>query len=263
MSNYNNKKGSALITGASGGIGLEIARLFAKDGINLVLVARNLDKLTSIKEELQKQYRIEVKVLSIDLSVESAYKEVLTYVTTEGLSIDYLVNNAGYGLQDAFMNGSADYYQLMINLNINTLTSLTRTIGEQMVQKGKGRILNIASVAGFQPYPYFSVYAATKAYVISFSAAIHKELENTGVSVTTLSPGLTATGFIERATMDGTKILKTGIMPAGSVAKTGYKAMMKGKRHVVPGISNNIMVFFTTIIPNSRFKLNLLAKMMK
>ncbi len=254
---------TALITGASGGIGLEIARLFASDGVNLILAARNTDKLNEIKQIFERDFQIKVIVISLDLSASGAFQQIIDYIDKEAITVDFLVNNAGYGLQDAFLNGSSDNYMAMINLNINTLTSLTRVIGEQMVINGKGKILNIASIAGFQPDPYFAVYGATKAYVISFSEAIHKELEKTGVSVTVLSPGLTQTGFIERAGMQGSKMLQAGIMSAELVAKAGYAGMMKGKRHVIPGIGNKIMAFFTRAIPTSGFKLNLLAKMMK
>ena len=151
----------------------------------------------------------------------------------------------------------------MISLNVNTLTYLTRVVGERMSKEGKGKILNIASIAGFQPDPYFAVYGATKAYVLSFSEAIHKEFEKTGISVTVLSPGLTQTGFIDRAEMQGSNMLKAGIMPAALVAKAGYRGMMKGKRHVIPGFTNKMMAFFTWLFPTSAFKLNLLAKIMK
>jgi hypothetical protein len=260
---FTSGKQTALITGASGGIGLEIARLFAGDGVNLILAARSTDKLNEIKQKLERDFKIKVSIISLDLSASGAFQQIMDYIRNENVTIDYLVNNAGFGLQDAFLNGGVDNYISMINLNINTLTCLTRTIGEQMVKNGKGKILNIASIAGFQPDPYFAVYGATKAYVLSFSQAIHKEFENTGVSVTVLSPGLTQTGFIERAEMQGSKMLQAGIMSADLVAKAGYKGMMKGKRHVVPGTGNKIMAFFTMIFPTSAFKLNLLAKMMK
>jgi hypothetical protein len=265
MTNKKNTKRqeTALITGASGGIGYEIARLFAIEGINLILVARSTDKLNEIKHSFERDYMITVKTISIDLSSIEALTPTIELIKKENNTIDYLVNNAGYGLQDAFLNGSTDNYISMINLNINALTYFTHTIGEQMVKTGKGKILNIASIAGFQPDPYFAVYGATKAYVISLSEAIHKEFENTGVSVTVLSPGLTQTGFIERAEMQGSKMLQAGIMSADLVAKSGYKGMMKGKRHVVPGTGNKIMTFFTKIFPTSTFKLSLLGKMMK
>ena len=254
---------TALITGASGGIGLEIAKLFAIDGINLILAARNAEKLNEIKQKFERDFQIKVSVISIDLSTTGAFQQIIDYIDQENVVVDFLVNNAGYGLQDAFLNGSTDNYISMINLNINTLTSLTRTIGERMVKVGKGNILNIASIAGFQPDPYFAVYGATKAYVISFSEAIHKEFENTGVSVTVLSPGLTQTGFIERAGMENSRLLQAGAMPADLVAKAGYTGMMKAKRHVIPGTGNKIMAILTRAIPTSGFKLNLLARMMK
>ncbi|MEA4935948.1 MAG: SDR family oxidoreductase [Paludibacter sp.] len=261
--NANEVKQTALITGASGGIGYEIAKLFAIDGVNLILIARSADKLVQIKQIFEKDYKITVKVIAADLSSEKYLPQIIESIDKENITINYLVNNAGFGLQDAFLKGSVDTYSLMVNLNISTLTYLTRVVGEKMVKNGNGRILNIASIAAFQPDPYFAVYGATKAYVLNFSEAIHKEFEKTGVSVTALSPGLTKTGFIDRAEMQGSNMLKAGIMPAILVAKAGYKGMMKGKRHVVPGFSNKIMAFFTWLFPTSAFKLSLLAMIMK
>lgn len=255
-------KQTALITGASGGIGYEIAKLFAMDGVNLILMARSADKLNDIKQIFEKDYNISVKVIATDLSSEKELPQIIESIYKENITINYLVNNAGFGLQDAFLKGSIDIYSSMINLNIHTLTYLTRIVGEKMVRNASGRILNIASIAGFQPDPYFAVYGATKAYVLSFSEAIHEEFKKTGVSVTALSPGLTQTGFIDRAEMQGSNMLKAGIMPAELVAKIGYKGMMKGKRRVVPGLTNKIMAFFTWLFPTSAFKLNLLAKIM-
>lgn len=255
-------KQTALITGASGGIGYEIAKLFAMDGVNLILMARSADKLNEIKQIFEKDYKIAVKVITADLSSEKELPQIIESINKEDITINYLVNNAGFGLQDAFLKGSVNTYSSMISLNINTLTYLTRIVGEKMAKSGSGKILNIASIAGFQPDPYFAVYGATKAYVLSFTEAIHEEFKKTGVSVTALSPGLTQTGFIDRAEMQGSNMLKAGIMPAALVAKAGYKGMMKGKRHVVPGITNKIMAFFTWIFPTSAFKLHLLAKIM-
>jgi len=263
MKKITESKQTALITGASGGIGYEIAKLFAMDGINLILIARSGEKLNEIKDSFERDYNISVSAIAFDLSVIESLPQIVELIDKENVTIDYLVNNAGFGLQDTFLNGNADIYNSMINLNINTLTYLTRTFGEKMIRNGSGKILNIASIAGFQPDPYFAVYGATKAYVLSFSEAIHKEFENTGVSVTVLSPGLTQTGFIERAEMQGSKMLQAGIMRADLVAKAGYNGMMKGKRHIIPGAGNKIMAFFTRIFPTSAFKLHLLAKMMK
>lgn len=256
-------KQTALITGASGGIGYEMAKLFAMDGINLILIARSADKLNEIKDKFERDYNISVSAIAFDLSEIEKLAQIIALIDKENVTIDYLVNNAGFGLQDDFLNGSTDHYTSMINLNINTLTFFTRIFGERMIGERKGKILNIASIAGFQPDPYFAVYGATKAYVLSFSEALYKEFENSGVSVTVLSPGLTQTGFIERAGMQGSKMLQSGVMRAELVAKAGYVGMMKGKRHVIPGTVNKIMAFFTKIFPTSAFKLNLLANMMK
>lgn len=150
----------------------------------------------------------------------------------------------------------------MIRLNIGSLTALTHHFGQDMVRNGQGRILNVASTAGFQPDPYFAVYGATKAYVISFTEALHKELEKTGVTTTVLSPGPTQTEFTQRADMLNSKLFKRGVMTAKKVAEIGFDGMMKGKLHVVPGFKNRILSFFSSITPSSKLRLNVAAHFM-
>jgi len=172
------------------------------------------------------------------------------------------VNNAGFGDYGSFINRSMEKYREMIQLNITSLTELSYHYGKEMVKRGKGRILNVASMAGLQPDPNFAVYGATKAYVISVSEAIHKEFENTGVSVTVLSPGATISNFMERADMNNAKLYASGVMTSLDVAREGYHGMMKGKLHVIPGFKNKILGFFSGIMPPGKLRLSISAKIM-
>lgn len=249
----------ALITGASVGIGYEIARCFAQNGIDIVVIARNEQKLLTMKQSLEKDYHIRVYPLAIDLSTPESIEEIRNFVNQNQLRITHLVNNAGFGDYGNFIDRSLDNYLEMIRLNIGSLTALTHHFAKEMVRHGQGRILNVASTAGYQPDPYFAVYGATKAYVISFTEALHKELEKTGVTTTVLSPGPTQTEFTQRADMLNAKLFKSGVMTAKKVAEIGYDGMMKGKLHVVPGFKNKILSFFSSIIPSSKLRLNVAA----
>jgi short-subunit dehydrogenase len=259
----NKSRQTALITGATGGIGFEIAKLFAQKNISLLLVARNEAKLLEIEKDFEIKYNIEVNILALDLSVPDAYLKVPEFIKLNNLNVDYLVNNAGYGYQDEFLKGEVSNYTDMINLNVTTLTNLTFLLGRQMAERGSGKILNIASVAAFQPDPYFAVYGATKAYVRSFSAALYHELKGSGVCVTTLSPGLTYTGFIERAGMRSDNLMGKMAMKSEVVALAGFNALMKNKREVVPGFFYKMMAFFSQTLPVSDFKLKYTGDMMK
>lgn len=259
----NNKTLTVLITGATGGIGYALAGIFANNGFPLFLVARNKKRLEEIKAEFQHISKKDVHILDLDLSETGAHQKVLTYIAANKLNIGYLVNNAGFGFQGDFLDSDVHNYESMIYLNITALTSLTYEIGKQMKKDGFGRIMNVASVAAFQPDPHFAVYGATKAYVRSFSEAVYQELKGSGVTVTTLSPGLTQTGFIERAGMESTGIMTNIIMHVDFVAKAGYEGMMKGKRHIVPGFAYKMMTFFSQIMPVTDIKLKMIGKAMK
>ncbi len=241
---------TALITGASGGIGLDLAKLFAKDKIDLVLVARSEDKLIKIKNDLENLSGIKVTVLVKDLSLPNSPLEIYDSINEMYLSIDYLVNNAGFGNWGAFADTKIEKELQMLNLNIIALTNLTKLFVKDMVKKGYGKILNVASTAAFQPGPLMAVYSATKSYVLSFSEAISEELKGTGVSITALCPGPTNTGFEIAAELTESKLFKT-FKPANSfkVAELGYKAMMNGKRTAVYGVMNKLMVFFERFVP--------------
>ncbi len=245
-------KGTALITGASGGIGLELAGLFARDGYDLALVARSHDKLHAIAEELEKTHNVEVKYCSKDLAVSSTPEEILQSIRSEMIEIDVLVNNAGFGWYGEFSEmGLSDALE-MIQVNITALTHLTRLLLPEMLRRRRGKILNVASMAAFQPGPLMAVYYATKAYVLSLSEALTEELRGTGVSVTALCPGPTPTGFGRRAGIGEKKILG-GILTADVkfVARVGYDGLMKGKAFVIPGRLNWLGTALERFLPRS------------
>jgi short-subunit dehydrogenase len=183
-------------------------------------------------------------------------------VRTNYLRVTYLVNNAGFGDYGSFVERSMEKYGEMLQLNIVSLTELTHHYARGMVQMGKGRILNVASTAGLQPDPYFAVYGATKAYVISLTEALHKELENTGVTTTVLSPGPTQTEFMARADTADAKLYAAGVMTAAEVARIGFCGMMAGKLHVIPGFKNRVLGFFSSITPSGSLRLAISAGIM-
>ena len=252
----------AIITGASGGIGYEIALLFAKQKIDILIVARNKQKLNDIKWAIEQQFKITVYCVATDLSISDGFVDIDNCVKSNNLSVTYLVNNAGFGDYGFFTERSMEKYSEMLGLNVFSLTELTYYYAKQMIKNGKGKILNVASTAGIQPDPYFAVYGASKAYVISLTEAIHKEFEKTGVTATVLSPGATKTEFMERADMNNAKLYDSGVMSAKEVAEVGFKGMMKGKLHVIPGFKNRILAFFSSITPSSKLRLNMAAKVM-
>ncbi|MGG3467450.1 SDR family oxidoreductase [Neobacillus pocheonensis] len=240
-------KKTALITGATSGLGFEFVRLFAKDGYNLVLVARNDKKL----EEIKRTYpNLEVTAISKDLSIHGAAKEVFDEIETRGIDIDVLVNNAGFGLMGKFEELNFQKQLNMIQLNISALTELTYYCLQKMKQKNSGRILNVASTAAFQPGPKMAVYYATKAYVLSFSEALVEELSGSNVTVTTLCPGPTKTNFGAVASVEGTKMFSRA-MASDLVAKQGYEALKSGKRVIVTGGFNKAGALGAKFMPRS------------
>jgi short-subunit dehydrogenase len=246
------EKNFALVTGASGGMGLEFARLLAKDNYNLLLIARSESKLKSIASELEIQYAIKVLIQVKDLSQPSAADEIFEFTHQNNLIVDVLINNAGFGNFGFFTETAIQKEIEMVDLNIKTLTVMTKFFVKEMVARGKGKILNIASTAAFQPGPLMAVYYASKAYVLSFSEALSNELQGTGVTVTTLCPGPTQTGFEKAASLQESGLFKT-IKPANAtdVALVGYKALMKGKTMVIYGWLNKLIVFANRITPRT------------
>ena len=240
---------NVLITGASGGLGYEFAKLFARDRHNLILVARSGDKLAQVAAELQAK-GVTVKTFAIDLGNPRAAKFLYDQIQSEGMTIDVLVNNAGFGAYGNFAQMSEDQILGQINLNITALTELTRLFLPPMISRRKGRIMNVASTAGFQAGPLLAVYYATKAYVISFSEAIANELRDSGVTVTCFCPGATNTGFAGRAGNDKTRLFKQlGAMSADKAALDGYRALMEGRTLAISGMHNWLVVQSTRFAP--------------
>jgi short-subunit dehydrogenase len=233
---------TALITGASTGIGYELTKRFAQDRHNLVLVARSASKLTQIANELQPQFGILAKTIPLDLADPQAPQALFDQVKRDQIQIDFLVNNAGYGIRRNFVSIPLEESLGQIQLNITALTALTRLFLPAMVERRSGRVLNVASTAGFQPGPLMAVYYATKAYVISFSEAIANELQGTGVTVSCLCPGATDTEFQKRAGTENSVLFrKIPPMDARTVAEDGYRAMMAGKSLVISGLRNRLL----------------------
>jgi short-subunit dehydrogenase len=241
---------TALITGASGGIGYELAKLFAKDQHNLVLVARNGLRLAQVADELQRQFGVTVKTVAIDLAESNAPQALFSQLQSEGVAADILINNAGYGQFGEFSDVPLVESVGQIQLNITALTALTKLFLEPMLKRRSGWIMNVASTAGFQPGPLMAVYYATKAYVISFSEALANELADKGITVTCLCPGATETGFASRAGNDKTRLFKSlRPMDAKTVARAGYHGLMKGKTLVIPGFRNWLVAESVRVSP--------------
>lgn len=239
---------TALITGASSGIGLELAHIFAAHKTNLVLVARNQTQLQLLAQELQQKYDVQVMVCVKDLSKTNQVNELITELNNTPIS--YLINNAGFGEFGAFNETTWQKNEDQIAVNITTLTHLTHALLPKMVAQKFGKILNVASVAGFLPGPNMAVYYATKAYVLHFSEAIAYELKNTGVTVTALCPGPTASAFMERSGMGASKLIKGRTLPtAKQVAEYGYKAMMRGQHVAVHGWGNFVLAVLPRLFP--------------
>jgi len=241
---------TALITGASVGIGRELAKLFAQNSHNLVLVARNAARLQEVAGDLERQFEVTAKAFPLDLTSSAAPQLLFDQLRRENIAIDVLVNNAGYGKLGAFTQIPYAESAGQIELNITALTHLTKLFLAPMLERKAGRILNVASTAGFQPGPLMAVYYATKAYVISFSEALANELQGTGVSVTCLCPGLTDTEFQTRAGTERTTLFRrTRPMDAATVARDGYRALMKGKPLVISGIRNRLLMESLRVSP--------------
>ncbi len=241
---------TALITGASGGIGQAFAEIAAAECTAIVAVARRQDRMQALKADLEQRFRTEVIVLRRDLSQAGAAEDIVREVRGRGIVPDFLINNAGFGDVAPFAESDLQKQMDMIAVNITSLTQLTRLFLPAMIKRGSGAILNVASTAAFQPGPYMSVYYASKAYVLWFTEALAVELEGTGVTATALCPGPTATGFGPTSGMAKTRIMKH--LPLASprdVAQYGYAAMQSGKTIAIPGFLNKLSVFSTRFGP--------------
>ena len=246
------KRQTALVTGGSGGIGLELAKVLARNGFDLVLVARKRDTLEAAAGQLEGTFDIKAHVFAADLRIPEAPQTIFDFLLNENIQIDALINNAGFALGGEFADTELQRELDMIQVNIAALTHLTKLFIPTMIKRRSGRVLNLASTAAFQAGPLMAVYYATKAYVLSFSEALAEELRNTGVTVTALCPGPTDTHFAEVAQVTNSKLFSTfGIADAADVAKYGFDSMMHGKRLAIPGIRNKIVAQSSRFTPRA------------
>lgn len=243
--------GTALVTGASSGLGVEYAKLFAADHHDLVLVARRRERLEALAAELRSAHGVKVAVVAADLAAPQGAEGVVAETRRLGLEIDFLVNNAGLGASGAFADLPLSRELEMLQVNVTALVSLTRELLPGMVARKRGRILNIGSTAGFPPGPFMAVYYASKAFVNSFTEALWYELRGTGVTATVSCPGATATEFAGVAGNDRSLLFRLGAAPAAEVARQGYRAMLKGKPMAVHGLRNKLTVQSLRLAPRA------------
>ena len=250
----------ALITGTTSGIGKALAEKFAQEKVNLVLVSRDMQKLNQQADLLSGQYGIEAHVIAADLEKTDAAPTVYQKVRQLGIEIQYLVNNAGFNECGPFLETSAAKEVDMIKVHAICTTEMMKMFIPNMVKNGYGRVLNLGSTASYMVCPNSSVYGAAKAYVLSVSKGIGAELKGTGVTITTLCPGATKTEFARKAGMEGTLLFRIFVMEPKAVANIGYKALMRGRAYVIPGIYNKLLVLSSKLLP--AFILNPMTKLM-
>lgn len=250
-SNTDNSIKTALITGASSGIGKALAEEFAKDGYNLVLAARSVSKMQALADSLQKRYRITATVIGADLETADGAAQLHADVKSRGILLHALANNAGFGTFGEFAHSALEPELAMMQLNMNTVVALSKLFLPDLIAT-RGKLLNTASTAAFQPGPYMAVYYASKAFVLSFSEALAAELQGTGVTVTALCPGPTASGFQDKADMHDSALVKGKTLPTSEeVAAAGYRAMQRGQRVYIPGAMNWIMAQSVRFTPRN------------
>ena len=242
---------TVLITGASSGIGYELAHTYARNDYALVVVARREERLVALKAELEKKYQSEVKVIVKDLALESSSKGLYEQLEADQIKVDVLINNAGVGDFSSFTQIEEEKLNRMIDLNIKSLTLLSRLFVQGMVERGSGYIINIASTAAFQPLPMMAVYGATKAYVLSFTEALAEELKDTGVGSMALCPGVTESEFQVRADMKNFKLNRSIVASSQDVAEYTFKAMEKSKIVAVHGVANKLGTLLPRFLPRS------------
>lgn len=254
---------TALITGASGGIGKEFARIYASQGYDLVLVARHEDALDKVASELQNAFNVRTFPIATDLSLPYAAEALHDSLSEIGISIHVLINSAGFGDYGKLSNQSLEKQLDMIAVNVTSLTQLTYYYLLDMLDQGEGKILNLASLAAFEPGPYFSVYFATKAYVLSFTEALSEELRETPISVMALCPGATETGYEHRAHAETSGMFKnTKVMKPDTVALYGFESLEKKKVVAIPGLMNKIAYFMLKLAPRKLTR-KTMAKILK
>jgi len=241
-------KGYVLITGASEGLGHEFAKLFAQGGYSLVLVSRNQARLDTVAKELSATHHVDVRTISKDLCLPEAAEKLKTEVDDQKIAIEMLVNNAGVGVHGLFPQADWKTTEDMLNLNMMTLTHLTRLFLPAMLERGHGKILNVASTAAFQPGPFMACYFASKAYVLSFTEALAEELSGTGITVTAFCSGPTRTQFQKRSNTENIRE-NSFVMEAAPAVQTAYRGLMEGKRLVVPGFTNKLLALLVRLFP--------------
>ena len=249
MHNQLTDKSWILITGASSGFGEEFARQYAEQGHSLVLVARRLDRLQKIAGALRQQFGIEVVVEQVDLSDVAAILQLHQRIRERGIAIDILINNAGHGLQGPFIDSKLDAALAMVQLDVASLTALTHMFAQDMRRRRRGKILLVASILAYQGVQNFAVYSAAKAYVLRLGEALHRELKRDGITITTLCPGMSDTGFAVAARQKITPALKLLMMRPASVVRAGIRALQSGRISVVPGWANKVSVIFMWATP--------------
>ena len=240
---------TVLITGASSGIGRELARLFAGDGAELVLVARSEGRLRELADELAAQYGVRAQVMPADLSQPTGPGQITEALAQQHIEVDVLVNNAGFGAHGPVAGTGVARQLEMIEVNVAALTRLTALLLPGMLERRRGAILNVASTAAFAPGPNQAVYCATKAYVLSFTEALAEEVRGSGVRVCCLAPGATDTGFAAQAGMGSTRLFRWGVMDAGRVARAGHEGLRRGRTLVIPGVLNQALAFSVRLSP--------------
>jgi uncharacterized protein len=242
---------TVLVTGASSGLGLELADLFARDGADLILVARRLERLEEVAERLTTDHGVRTLVIPMDLSEPGSVDRLAESIHEMGLQVDVLVNSAGFGARGPFAAMPADRVGGMLEVNIGALTNLTRHFLPGMIERGRGGVINLGSLAGFLPGALMTTYYASKAYVLAFSEALSEEVRGTGVTVCCVAPGPTDTGFVEAAEIEGIRFFRLGAMDARSVAETGYRAFRKGNALSLPGASTRAAAFLLRFSPRA------------
>jgi short-subunit dehydrogenase len=241
----------SLVTGASSGFGVDFAKELAERGDNVVLVARRVEPMQVLAADFERRLAVRVRVIGMDLARPGVGAELLARLSAEGIVVDTLVNNAGYGLFGDFLDQPLQRTLDMLQLNMLSLTELTHAFGQEMVRRGSGEILLVASIGGYQATPTYAAYSASKSYVLLFGEALHEELKPHGVTVTVLAPGITATGFLQVAGQKPTLYQRLVMMHSRPVVRIGLRALARGHASVVPGFLNSVTAWSNRLMPRS------------
>ena len=241
----------ALVTGASSGLGVDFARQLAARGANLVLVARRDEQLRAVAAEIEKDYAVTVQTIAMDLAVPNAPQILYDQLQQRGTRVDVLVNNAGFGIYGEFAEVPWEREKAMLDIDVITLTHMTKLFLQDMLVRKSGYILQVASIGAYQPSPTYATYSAAKAYVLMMGEALHYELRQSGVSLTVISPGVTATEFLKVAGQSASLYQRMMMMDSPSVARIGIESMLRRRSSVIPGFMNSLVAFSTRFMPRS------------